>query len=110
MKRLLAFLLLAVLVLSLSACGRRNTDALTVVVEISGRTVARLPLKEDTELEITGVGGTNHLIIREGAAWISSADCKNQICVNTGRIDGKSLLGMITCLPHEVVVYLEEKP
>ena len=107
MKKLLAILLSALLLL-LPSCGKPNTQNLTVVVKVSGEIVARLPLTESTELEIEGVGGTNHLVIKDGSAWVSSADCKNQVCVNTGKIDSGSLLGMITCLPHEVVIYLEE--
>ncbi len=108
MKKLLAILLLTVLLLSLAACGAKSADELTVVVKVSGEVVARLPLSENTELTVDGVGGTNHLIVKDGAAWVSSADCANQVCVKTGKIDGKSMLGMITCLPHEVVIYLEK--
>ena len=109
MKKLLLLLSLSALLLSLIACGKQSADELTVTVKVSGEVIARLPLSEDTELTIEGVGGTNLLVIKDGAAWVTSADCKNQICVNTGKIDGTSMLGMITCLPHEVVIYLEKR-
>lgn len=44
----------------------------------------------------------NELLIHEGKASIISADCYNQICVNTGEIckEGDS----IVCLPHKMAV------
>ncbi len=105
MKRALALVLLLCLLSPLAACGR--SEKATVTVKVSGKVIARLPLSEDTELLIEGVGGTNHLIIRDGKAWIDSADCKNQVCVQTGKISGSSFLSIISCLPHEVVIFLE---
>lgn len=109
MRRLCCLMLMLVLLLALLCCCQKRPEDLTVVVKVGGEVYARLPLDEDTELEIFGIGGTNHLVIRGGAAYISRADCKNQVCVRTGAIDSDSMLGMITCLPHEVVVFLEQR-
>ena len=105
MKRLLSLILILCALFSLPSCGSGKKT--TVVVKVAGEVVARLPLSEDTELTIRGVGGENHLVIRDGKAWVASADCKNQVCVHTGKIDSSSILSMITCLPHEVVIFLE---
>lgn len=46
--------------------------------------------------------GTNLLIIKDGEAWISEANCPNQDCVKKGKI---SMNGeMLVCLPHKVTV------
>lgn len=77
-----------------------------VAVEVADSEYARLPLKEDTTLEIKSAdGGRNTLVIKDGQAWVSEANCKNQICVHTAK---KSQAGdVIVCLPHKVVVSIE---
>lgn len=77
-----------------------------VVVEVADSEYARLPLDENAKLVIRSKdGGRNTLIIRDGQAWVSEANCKNQICVHTAK---KSHAGdVIVCLPHKVVVSIE---
>lgn len=110
MKRVISLLLILGLLpplLMLSSCNRGEPTV--AVVKVCGDVVARLPLDTDTELLISGKGGTNHLVIRDGKVWIDSADCKNQICVKTGKLDGTGPIDMISCLPHEMVVILERE-
>ncbi len=47
-------------------------------------------------------GGTNTLVIENGYAYLSDADCPDLTCVNMGKIsrDGQSII----CLPHKVVI------
>ena len=47
-------------------------------------------------------GGTNELVIEDGEARLTEADCPDSLCVNMGRISrsGQSII----CLPHQVVV------
>lgn len=60
-------------------------------------------LKSDTTIEI---GTANILTIEDGLVYMESADCPDQICVNTGKI---SLLNQtIICLPNRVVVEIVE--
>ena len=77
-----------------------------VVVRVSGEEYARLPLSEDAEFTIDGVGGTNLLVIKDGKAFISEASCPDHICVRTG---AASELKTIVCIPNEVTVSIEEK-
>lgn len=59
-------------------------------------------LRQDTEKTYTTAHGTNKLVIKDGKAYIESADCANQICVHTAPISdtGQS----IACLPHKLIV------
>lgn len=76
--------------------------AATVEITVDGKLVQTLDLNKDADLIIDGVnGGTNHLIIRDGAAWISEASCPDKVCVHQGKV---SLNGeLIVCLPNRVI-------
>ena len=71
-------------------------------VEVDGRIVETLPLDKDTEYEIISDGGTNTLVIEDGYATMTEADCPDLICVRHPKISktGESII----CLPHKVVV------
>ena len=57
---------------------------------------------EDGEYTITSGKNTNVLVIKDGTAFIKSADCPDKICVHHRPI---SKVGeTIVCLPHKVVV------
>ncbi|SDB19191.1 hypothetical protein SAMN02910298_00871 [Pseudobutyrivibrio sp. YE44] len=77
-----------------------------VVITIDGIETQRLPLNEDGTCIITsGENGSNELIIKDGQASISDANCPDKICAKHRPI---SLSGeSIVCLPHKVVVSIE---
>ena len=103
---LLAALLLAGIVTLTVVCALQNASGKTVVVTVDGEEISRLPLKEDTELLIDGYdGGYNLLVIKDGTAEITEADCPEQICVKTG---AASEIKSIVCAHHRVVVSIEK--
>lgn len=71
-----------------------------VIVEMAGEQVGKYPLYQNAEYQING--GTNVLVIENGEAYLSYADCPDHTCVRTGRIKyrGQS----IVCLPNKVTV------
>ena len=75
------------------------------VVSVNGEVVAHLPLSEDTEFSADGAQYHNTVVIENGEAYVSYADCPDQICVNHRQIsrDGESII----CLPNEVVVTIQ---
>ncbi|MDO4481214.1 MAG: NusG domain II-containing protein [Bacillota bacterium] len=78
----------------------------TVSVTVDGEEIMTLPLDEDTSIEIhpgkEKDDFTNTLTIKDGKAYISYADCPDQICVNRGGISYED--ETIVCLPHRLVV------
>lgn len=76
----------------------------TVVVKVDGEEYARLPLSKDAELLIEGKNGTNLLVIKDGKAYIESASCPKQICVEDGEL---SELDPIVCNHNLVSITLE---
>ena len=77
-----------------------------VVVRVNGEVSATYPLTEDRAVTIEGEGGTNLLVIEDGKACVSDADCPDKLCVNQGKIrySGQS----IVCLPHRLTVVIED--
>lgn len=75
----------------------------TAVVEISvdGEVSAEYPLNEE-EAQVIDIDGTNKLLIQDGKAEMTWADCPDQICVHHTAISraGESII----CLPNKVVV------
>lgn len=81
-----------------------------VVVNVGGKVVAEYSLKENLKQEIFTSEGNeleNLLVIKDGEAYISSANCPDKICVEHRPISktGES----IVCLPHKLVISIEER-
>lgn len=73
-----------------------------VQVRVAGGITGTYPLNEAQTVQIDGIGGTNLLVIADGRASVTEADCPDALCVNMGQIHraGQSII----CLPHQVVV------
>ncbi len=83
-----------------------RTPGSTAVVLVDGVETARYPL--DTPAAMTlhlDEDWSNRLVIRDGRAYVTAANCPDQICVKHAGIShvGES----IVCLPHKLVVRIE---
>ncbi len=99
---LLILTLVVVGLLVLLLLRYRRTNGGYVEVRVSGSVTAVYPLDQDGTYPIEGVGGSNLLVIENGACAITEADCPDKLCVGMGKIhySGQSII----CLPHQVVV------
>lgn len=96
-----ALLLLAgVLYLTLNA---NRQEGGVVVVRVNGVETERHSLALDGTFPLNG--GTNILVIRDGQAWLSEADCPDLLCVRQGKIHYTGQV--ITCLPNRLTVTVE---
>ncbi len=103
-KLVLALLVIAFLIMGLMQILKQEGGI--AVVTVDGEEVASYHLNKNGSYEITGVdGGKNTLVIEDGQAYMSQADCPDELCVKTGRVeyDGET----IVCLPHKVVVTIK---
>ncbi len=103
-KLVLALLVIAFLIMGLMQILKQEGGI--AVVTVDGEEVASYRLNKNGSYEITGVdGGKNTLVIEDGQAYMSQADCPDELCVKTGRVeyDGET----IVCLPHKVVVTIK---
>ena len=93
-------LLLVISVLGLALTFAFRETGNTVEIEIKGEIVGKYTLIQNGEYSLNG--GTNILIIENGEAYLSYADCPDHTCVRTGRI--KYVGQSIVCLPNKVTV------
>lgn len=76
-------------------------------IQVDGKEVARLPLSEDREYSVRLEDGEyNLVIVSDGKVFVSSASCPDGVCVRTGKAD--SVGDSIICLPHRLVITVEE--
>lgn len=81
--------------------------ASVVEITIDGEITETFDLAKDVDTIIHGYqNGTNHLIIKDGAVWISEATCPDKVCVHQGRV---SMNGdMLVCLPNRMIARIRE--
>lgn len=93
-------LLVGVLLFFLYGVGDRQGSY--VQIEVDGAVAEVLPLDTDTEKKIITDGGENTLVIKNGYAKITQADCPDGVCKNHSKIsrNGESII----CLPHKLVI------
>ena len=80
--------------------GKRSGGYAVVVQD--GKETATYPLDEDISVTITSGTGFNTLVIKDGKADVTDADCPDKLCVTQPSIscDGEP----IVCLPNRLVV------
>ena len=73
-----------------------------VIITIDGAEYGRYSLDSDRTISIDRNGNHNLVVISDGTVHMEEASCKNQICVNTGKISRAGEI--IVCLPNYVIV------
>lgn len=71
-----------------------------VVVKVDGVEVAEYSLSKSGTYPLNG--GTNILVIEDGRAYLSDANCPDKLCVHQGKISKTG--EVITCLPNKLTV------
>ncbi|MCC8050638.1 MAG: NusG domain II-containing protein [Clostridiales bacterium] len=81
-----------------------QSEGAAVFVQVDGDIYGTYPLNQDQTIFIND---TNVLVIADGKACMSEADCPDGLCIRQGSI---SLSGtMIVCLPNRVVVQVVDE-
>lgn len=81
-------------------------DGYKVEIRVEGELVKELSLSEDTSYVCKTSHGSNTIIIKEGAAYVTDADCPDKICEDYKPIS--EIGDVIICLPHKLVVEVAE--
>lgn len=71
-----------------------------VVVKVDGVEIAEYSLSKNGTYPLNG--GTNILVIEDGRAYLSDANCPDKLCVHQGKISRTG--EVITCLPNKLTV------
>ena len=101
-----AVLLLAALALFFLMRSRQERDTgigAQAVVTVDGREIGRYPLRKSGTFSLNG--GTNILVVENGEAWVSEADCPDKVCMGMGKISRNG--EFIACLPNHLLIVVE---
>ncbi|MGV8907299.1 MAG: NusG domain II-containing protein [Acetobacterium sp.] len=106
MKKKELLIIAILLVISLGGIalfyGLNATDQpLSVRVSRAGEVLATYPLSQDHTETFTDASGYNTLVISDGQARMTVADCPDQICVKARGISAPG--ETIVCLPHKLI-------
>lgn len=74
-------------------------------IYIDGDLYESLSLEIDQETTVTTDLGFNTVVVKDGEAYISRADCKDQLCTRMNPINQEG--AFIVCLPHHVHIEIE---
>jgi hypothetical protein len=100
---LLFFIFIAAAALIAAVPLVRSSDgAPGVRIIAQGELAGIYPLDSDNEIEIERDGHRNVVVIKDNTVHMDYSDCKNQVCVNTGKISKPG--ETIVCLPNYVIV------
>lgn len=100
---LLFFIFIAAAALIAAVPLVRSSDGAPMVRIIAQGDLAGIyPLDSDNEIEIERDGHRNVVVIKDNTVHMDYSDCKNQVCVNTGKISKAG--ETIVCLPNYVIV------
>jgi len=107
MKKKELLVIAILLVISLGGIGlfyglNATDQPLSVRVSRAGTILATYPLSQDHTETFTDASGYNTLVIANGTATMTAADCPDQICVKARGI--KTPGETIVCLPHKLIV------
>ncbi len=112
MKKNDVILIGVILILALAAFGgiswysEKNTKEAEAVVYVDGEEQERYPLNQDTSVRVSLEDGNYNLLeIKDGQADITEASCPDKVCVDHRPV--KSQGESLVCLPHKVVVEIE---
>ena len=101
---LIGILLLTALILFLLFKDKqRNEPDAVAVVTVDGTEIARYPLSRDGTFVLNE--GSNTLVIENGEAWVSEANCPDKLCMGFGKISKNGEI--IVCLPNRLIVMIE---
>ncbi len=107
-----ADLLIALILVLIAAAGFfafrfvNDEEGNTVKVTVDGEVFGSFSLSgPERTIEIPVKNGICRLLVKDGAADMTYADCPNQICVHHAAITSKG--EAIVCLPNRVVAEIE---
>ena len=83
--------------------ARDTGSGAQAVVTVEGREIGRYPLKKNGTFPLNG--GTNILVVENGEAWVSEANCPDKVCMGMGKISRNG--EFIACLPNRLLVVVE---
>ena len=97
--------LIAILALALTYFFRPSGTK--VIITLDGEVYDTCDLNKNEVIYIETEYGTNTVKIQDGSVSMTEASCPDQICVHSFPLS-EDQPGMIVCLPHKIVVEIQE--
>ena len=66
-------------------------------------------IDKDDEYRFNGSYGTLFLEVKDNKWRITREECPNHVCSSMGWVSLENMILPITCLPNEVIVYVQER-
>ena len=102
----LACIVIAVALILLGILKFANQESGTQIeIRVNGQTYGTYDLSRNQEITVDTAYGHNLVVIAEGQAYMSEADCPDGYCKNQGKISHEN--ETIVCLPHKLVVEIK---
>ena len=99
---IIGFLAIAIVILLVVSFAGGQVN--TVIVQVDGKEVLRLPLASAGRYSVQGSLGETEIEIKDKRVRVISSPCRKKICVQTGWISKPHQT--IICAPNKVVVRL----
>lgn len=106
---LLSLLSALALILPLFLLLGKTKSAPEAVVRIDNEVVWRGALEKDAEYRAEIDGSYNVVTVKGGKVYVSESDCPGKDCVRCGAIDERSSIPVIACIPHRLIVTVEDR-
>lgn len=108
-KNIIRWIVIAGMLIFIAIGIYRTVDnrRLVLRVEQDRKVIRVLPLSQNHRETIHSKYGTNTIVIKNGKADVTKADCKNQVCVNSRKISKNG--ETIVCLPHKLILTVVPK-
>ena len=103
-------LLLIFLLLAAGGCllflRHRQEKGTMIRIYSDNELLTELPLDRDDNFTLSTDLGTNTIVIENGQAYVTDADCPDKICEQMGQISkpGETII----CLPHKLIVEVSD--
>ncbi len=76
-----------------------------IEIRVNGQTYGTYDLNKNQKITVDTEYGHNLVVIADGQAYMSEADCPDGYCKNQGKISHEN--ETIVCLPHKLVVEVQ---
>ena len=84
----------------------RGEEGNQIRVTLDGKIYGTYSLSKDQTIEVKDGDFYNRIRIEDGKAYMEEADCPDGYCEEQGKINNRTQT--IVCLPHKLVVEIEE--
>ncbi len=79
--------------------GIKNQGSV-IEITVDGKLYGSYSLSEDKEIPVESVYGRNLVMIKDGRAFVTEADCPDHVCEDMEPVSGRG--EVICCLPHRM--------